>query len=86
MTEQPQDNLADDTITTPLQHGLGQRLPYIAEMLLNAAMCFERSNHLNADPYERAQARTGHANAFKLPFLKASPLAASPKSSMNFAA
>jgi len=22
-------------------------------MLLNAAMCFERSNHLNANPYER---------------------------------
>jgi putative transposase len=34
-------------------------------MFLYAAMCFERSNHLNADPYERAQARTGHANGFK---------------------
>jgi putative transposase len=34
-------------------------------MLLNAAMCFERSNHLNADLYERVQARTGHANGFK---------------------
>ena len=65
MTERPQDNLADDAIKTLLQHGLGQGLPRIAEMLLNAAMCFERSNHLNADPYERAQARTGHANGFK---------------------
>ena len=65
MTERPQDNLADDAIKTLLQLGLGQGLPRIAEMLLNAAMCFERSNHLNADPYERAQARTGHANGFK---------------------
>jgi len=66
MTERPQDNLADDAIKTLLQHGLGQGLPRMAEMLLNAAMCFECSNHLNADPYERAQARTGHANGFKL--------------------
>ena len=65
MTERPQDNLADDAIKTLLQLGPGQGLPRIAEMLLNAAMCFERSNHLNADPYERAQARTGHANGFK---------------------
>jgi hypothetical protein len=53
MTERPQDNLADDAIKTLLQQGLGQGLPRIAEMLLNAAMCFERSNHLNANPYER---------------------------------
>ena len=53
MTERPQDNLADDAIKTLLQHGLGQGLPRIAEMLLNA------------DPYERAQVRTGHANGFK---------------------
>ena len=65
MTERSQDNLADDAIKTLLQLGLGQGLPRIAEMLLNAAMCFERSNHLNADPYERSQARTGHANGFK---------------------
>ena len=65
MTERLQDNLADDAIKTFLQHGLGQGLPRTAEMLLNAAMCFERSNHLNADSYERAQARTGLANGFK---------------------
>jgi transposase-like protein len=72
MTERPQDNLADDAIKTLLQLGLGQGLPRIAEMLLNAAMCFERSNHLNADPYERAQARTGHANGLRAT-LNASP-------------
>jgi hypothetical protein len=38
MTERPQDNLADDAIKTLLQLGLGQGLPRIAEMLLNAAM------------------------------------------------
>jgi hypothetical protein len=38
MTERPQDNLADDAIKTLLQLGLGQGLPRIAEMLLNAAI------------------------------------------------
>jgi putative transposase len=65
MTGPTNDNLADDAINTLLQHGLGQGLPRIAEMLLNAAMLFERATHLQADPYERAEARNGHANGFK---------------------
>ena len=65
MTERTEDNLADDVIKTLLQHGLGHGLPCIAEMLLNVAMCFERSNYLNADRYERAQARSRQANGFK---------------------
>lgn len=65
MTGPTNDNLADDAINTLLQHGLGQGLPRIAEMLLNAAMLLERACHLRADPYERAEARNGHANGFK---------------------
>lgn len=65
MTGPTNDNLADDAINTLLQHGLGQGLPRIAEMLLNAAMLLERASHLQADPYERAEARNGHANGFK---------------------
>ena len=65
MTGPTNDNLAADAINTLLQHGLGQGLPRIAEMLLNAAMLLERASHLQADPYERAEARNGHANGFK---------------------
>ena len=35
------------------------------ELLLNEAMLLERSNYLEAGPYERTEARRGHANGFK---------------------
>jgi putative transposase len=34
-------------------------------LLVNEAMCQERSHALQAQPYERTQARQGHANGFK---------------------
>ena len=34
-------------------------------MLMNAAMCLERSAHLRAEPQRRAEARNGYANGFK---------------------
>ncbi len=36
-----------------------------AEILINAAMLVERTKHLGAGPYERIEARNGHANGFK---------------------
>jgi putative transposase len=37
----------------------------VFELLLNEAMKVERSEHLNAQPYERTDNRRGHANGFK---------------------
>ena len=65
MTGPTNANFAYDAINSLLQHGLGQGLPRIAKMLLDAAMLPERASHLQADPYERAEARNGHANGFR---------------------
>ncbi len=40
-------------------------LPELFRVLLNAAMLFERQNHLGAAPHERTEQRTGHANGYK---------------------
>jgi transposase-like protein len=37
----------------------------VLQLLLNEAMKVERSEHLNAQPYERTDDRRGHANGFK---------------------
>ena len=55
----------DDAIQLLLQEGYNNGLPQIAEMILNAAMLFERSSHLAANPYERSATRNGYANGFK---------------------
>jgi putative transposase len=56
---------ANDLINLLLQGGLGDGLPRIAEILMNAAMLVERAKHLGAGPYERVETRNGHANGFK---------------------
>ena len=42
--------------------GLGEAVA----LLINQAMEIERRAHLNAQPYERSQDRTGYANGFKV--------------------
>jgi putative transposase len=65
MDEQHQITDLNDLINLLLQGGLGEGLPRIAEVLMNAAMLVERTKHLGAGPYERVEARNGHANGFK---------------------
>lgn len=65
MDEQHQITDLNDLINLLLQGGLGDGLPRIAEILMNAAMLVERTKHLGAGPYERVEARNGHANGFK---------------------
>ena len=65
MDEQHQITDLNDLINLLLQGGLGEGLPRIAEILMNAAMLVERTKHLGAGPYERVEARNGHANGFK---------------------
>ena len=40
-------------------------LPDLLGLLLNAAMQLERQRHLHAQPHERTEQRTGHANGYK---------------------
>ncbi|QDV04906.1 Transposase, Mutator family [Planctomycetes bacterium Poly30] len=46
------------------EHGF-DRLAEAIQILLNEAMLIERSDYLNAAPYERAESRRGYANGFK---------------------
>lgn len=62
---QPTTITHDDLINLLLQDGLGEGIPKIAELLMNAAMLMERAKHIGAGPYERVEVRNGHANGFK---------------------
>jgi len=42
-----------------------ERLPEMIRVLVNEAMQIERENYLRAKPYERSDARKGHANGYK---------------------
>jgi putative transposase len=65
MDEQHQSTFPSDLINLLLSEGLGEGLPRIAEILMNAAMLAERAKHIGAAPHERSGTRNGHANGFK---------------------
>jgi transposase-like protein len=65
-----QNTSLNDLIQIFLKEGYDNGLPRIAEMILNAAMLFERRAHLAAHPYERSENRNGYANGFKDKTLK----------------
>jgi transposase-like protein len=65
-----QNTSLNDLIQLFLKEGYDNGLPRIAEMILNAAMLFERRAHLAAYPYERSENRNGYANGFKDKTLK----------------
>lgn len=65
MTEHNTPTLNENAINLLLQNGLGASLPQITQLLMNAAMLLERTAHLQADPHQRCDTRTGHANGFK---------------------
>lgn len=59
----------DFTVPTELleqvqEHGLDV-LPELIRVILNAAMQAERTEHMNAAPYQHTQERKGYANGFK---------------------
>ena len=51
MTEHTHDTLTNETINTLLQNGIFEGIPLIAEMLANAAMILERTQHLKVGAY-----------------------------------
>lgn len=65
MTEHYDPTLNENAINLLLQNGLADSLPQIAQLLMNAAMLLERTVHLQAEPHQRCDTRTGHANGFK---------------------
>lgn len=65
MDEQKQTTASNDLINLLLSDGLGEGLPKIAEILMNAAMLLERATQIGAAPYERVSQRNGYANGFK---------------------
>jgi len=64
MTHDNQITIDQDPMQLILEHGMDGIRPAL-ETLFNMAMQVERSNHLNARPYERNEERIGHANGFK---------------------
>ena len=46
----------EDLINMLLSEGLGEGLPKVAEISLNAAMLIERTRHMGAAPYQRVDA------------------------------
>jgi len=67
--ENTPENDISDTLAAALlpllTSGQSDRLRSTMELLLNLATLLERTQHLQAAPYERTQGRNGHANGFK---------------------
>ncbi|PIE42557.1 MAG: hypothetical protein CSA47_00235 [Gammaproteobacteria bacterium] len=62
--------IASDEILEYLMHNGANELSHILSKLLNESMRLERSQHLNAAPYERKAARIDYANGYKAKTLK----------------
>jgi len=64
MTPRVKDNAASDAVEVLMSNGM-EGLAGAVEILLNAAMRFERSHYLGVGPYERSEERVSQANGFK---------------------
>jgi len=64
MTHQKNYNLSTSTIEDLTRNGL-EAIPEMVRVILNSVMEEERSQHLQANAYERTEDRKGHANGFK---------------------
>lgn len=64
MTYETDCTLPEELLEQIAQQGLDV-LPAIIRTVINTAMQIERQNYLGVGPYERSQARQGHANGYK---------------------
>jgi len=64
MTPRVKDNAASDAVEVLMSNGM-EGLAGAVEILINAAMCVERSHYLGVGPYERSAERVSQANGFK---------------------
>ena len=64
MNPMPKAKLLEEILEEVLENGTEAILP-VMQTLLNFAMKQERIQYLHAEPYERSEDRTGHANGYK---------------------
>lgn len=64
MTYQNNCTLPEELLEQITQQGL-ESLPDLIQTVINRAMQIERQKHLGVGPYERSEARQGHANGYK---------------------
>ena len=64
MTHDPESTALDHVLQLLADQGF-DGMAHAIQILLNEAMKLERAETLGADPYQRTQARRGHANGFK---------------------
>ena len=64
MTHQIQSNELDAAVQLLANHGF-EGMANAMQILFNEAMKIERSEYLNAEPYQRTDERRSHANGFK---------------------
>lgn len=64
MTYQNNCTLPEELLEQIAQEGL-ERLPDLIQTVINRAMQIERQKYLGVGPYERSEARQGHANGYK---------------------
>ncbi len=64
MTYREDFTLPAELLEQVQEQGLGI-LPELIRVIINAAMQVERTEHLNAAPYQHTEERSGYANGFK---------------------
>ena len=64
MAHQGDSNVIEGVLQVLVEQGFGQ-IGEAVRILLNEAMRLERSQVLEAQPYERSEKRRGYANGFK---------------------
>ena len=64
MAHQPESNVVDTVVQLLCESGLSQMAEAV-RIMLNEAMRLERSQVIEAEPYQRSERRRGYANGFK---------------------
>ena len=64
MAHQSESNVVDTVVQLLCESGLSQ-MAEVVRILLNEAMQIERSQAIEAEPYQRSERRRGYANGFK---------------------
>lgn len=64
MAHQPDSNVIDAVVQLLCESGLSQMAEAV-RIMLNEAMRIERSQVIEAEPYQRSERRRGYANGFK---------------------
>jgi putative transposase len=64
VAHQPDNNVIETVVQLLCENGMDRRAE-VVRLMLNEAMRIERSQVLEAAPYERSEKRLGYANGYK---------------------